>query len=263
MSEWTFDDRSRRPPWLFLSVLGFVSLLLILLSWLAWWVPSVGLNNIHPAMSRWFGVLLGSIVLVVLLVLVQLALTLFSGRDLFFSVRLRGLAIRYLLPAIIAIGCLLGADRDALQRSFIAVNNQLVRGRKLRVPASQAIILLPHCLQLHECAVKVTGDIDKCQRCGKCGIGALAELAQSLGVAIAVATGGTLARKILMEKRPRFVLAVACERDLTAGIRDAYPLPVYGVFNHRPQGPCYNTEIDLAEVKRVLDAHVLPGSAGC
>jgi hypothetical protein len=244
-------------------VLGLVSLLLILLSWLAWWVPSVGLSNIHPALSRWFGFLLGSIVLVVLLVLVQLALTLFSGRDLFFSVRLRGLGIRYLLPAIIAIGRLLGADRDALQRSFIAVNNQLVRGRKLQVPASQAIILLPHCLQLHECAVKVTGDIDKCLRCGKCGIGALAELAQSHGVTIAVATGGTLARKILMEKRPRFVLAVACERDLTAGIRDAYPLPVYGVFNHRPQGPCFNTEIDLAEVKRVLDAHVLPDSVGC
>ena len=243
-------------------MLGLIGLLLVIVSWLVWWVPSVGFGNIHPALSRWFGILLGSIVLVVLLALGQLGLTLFSGRDLFFSVRLRGLAIRYLLPAVIVIGRFFGADRDALQRSFIAVNNQLIRGRKLRVPASQAIILLPHCVQLHECAVKVTGDIDKCLRCGKCGIGDLAELAQSRGVTIAVATGGTLARKILMETRPRFVLAVACERDLTAGIRDAYPLPVYGVFNRRPQGPCYNTEIDLAEVKTVLDAHVLPDSVG-
>lgn len=262
MSEWTFDGRSCRPPWLFLSVLGLIGLLLVLVSWLAWWVPTVGFGNIHPALSRWFGILLGSIVLLVLLALAQLGLTLFSGRDLFFSVRLRGLAIRYLLPAVTVIGRCFGADRDALQRSFIAVNNQLIRGRKLRVPASQAIILLPHCVQLHECAVKVTGDIDKCLRCGKCGIGDLAELAQSRGVSIAVATGGTLARKILMEKRPRFVLAVACERDLTAGIRDAYPLPVYGVFNRRPQGPCYNTEIDLDEVKKALDAHVLPDSVG-
>ncbi len=260
MSEWTFDGRSCRPPWLFLSVLGLIGFLLILVSWLAWWVPSVGFGNIHPALSRWFGILLASIVLVVLLALGQLGLTLFSGRDLFFSVRLRGLAIRYLLPAVIVIGRCFGADRDALQRSFIAVNNQLIRGRKLQVPASQAIILLPHCVQLHECAVKVTGDIDQCLRCGKCGIGDLAELAKSRGVTIAVATGGTLARKILKETRPLFVLAVACERDLTAGIRDAYPLPVYGVFNRRPQGPCYNTEIDLTEVKVVLDAHVLSDS---
>jgi uncharacterized protein len=263
VSEWTFDDRPCRPPWFFLSVLGLIGLLLVGLSWLAWWVPSVGLSHIHPSLPRWFGVLLGAFVLVVLLALGQLGLTLLSGRDLFFSVRLRGLAIRYLLPAIIAIGRLLGADREGLQRSFITLNNQLVRGRKLRVPASQAIILLPHCVQLHQCAIKVTGDIDKCLRCGKCGIGDLAELAQSRGVAIAVATGGTLARKILLEKRPRFVLAVACERDLTAGILDAYPLPVYGVFNRRPQGPCYNTEIDLAEVQKALDAHVLPELADC
>ncbi|APG28307.1 hypothetical protein A7E78_10880 [Syntrophotalea acetylenivorans] len=260
MSEWTLEGRSCRPPWLFLCVLGIIGLLLVLVSWLAWWVPSVGFGNIHPALSRWFGILLGSIVLVVLLALGQLGLTLFSGRDLFFSVHLRGLAIRYLLPAVIFVGRCFGADRDALQRSFITVNNQLIRGRKLQVPASQAVILLPHCVQLHDCAVKVTGDIEKCLRCGKCDIGDLAELAQSRGVTIAVATGGTLARKILMETRPRFVLAVACERDLTAGIRDAYPLPVYGVFNRRPQGPCYNTEIDLAEVEAALDAHVLSDS---
>ncbi len=260
MSEWTLDGRPCRPPWLFLSVLGLIGCLLVLVSWLAWWVPSVGFGNIHPALSRWFGILLGSVVLVVLLALGQLGLTLYSGRDLFFSARLRGLAIRYLMPAVIFVGRCFGADRDALQRSFITVNNQLIRGRKLRVPASQAMILLPHCVQLHECAVKVTGDIETCLRCGKCDIGDLAELAQSRGVTIAVATGGTLARKILMETRPRFVLAVACERDLTAGIRDAYPLPVYGVFNRRPQGPCYNTEIDLAEVEAALDAHVLSES---
>ncbi len=258
MSQWSLEQRSFRPPWLFLGVLGVIALLLILVSWALWWVPSAGFAAIHPDFSRWFGLLLAAVVLLILVVLGLLGLTLLSGRDLFGFSWLRGLAIKYLLPAIIAVGRLFGADRDALQRSFIALNNQLVRGRGLRVPAGRAVILLPHCVQLHDCAIKVTGDIDKCLRCGKCGIGDLAELAKNRGVTIAVATGGTLARKILMEKRPRFVLAVACERDLTSGIRDAYPLPVYGVFNRRPQGPCFNTEIDLMEVTRALDAHVLP-----
>lgn len=257
MQDGSWDHRPDRPPWLFLVVLGLIGILLVGASWVSWWVPSVGLRHIHPALPQWFGFLLGGLVLVVLLALGLLGLTLLSGRDLFLFSWLRGLAIKYLLPAIIAIGRLLGADRDALQRSFITLNNQLVRGRKLRVPANQVMILLPHCVQLHQCAIKVTGDIDKCLRCGKCAIGDLAELAHRRGVAIAVATGGTLARKILQEKKPRFVLAVACERDLTAGIRDAYPLPVYGVFNRRPQGPCFNTEIDLEEVSRALDAHIL------
>ncbi|MEZ4600873.1 MAG: DUF116 domain-containing protein [Syntrophotaleaceae bacterium] len=241
----------------FLGVLAIIGLLLLLLSFFVWWVPSIGLANIHPQLPRWFGILLGVGVIAILTVLLLLGLTLVSGKDLFFSRRLRGLAIKYLLPAIIGIGQVLGVDRDSLQRSFISLNNKLVRGRGLRVPASQAIILLPHCLQLHDCPIKVTGDIEKCIRCGKCCIGGLAELAKERGISIAVATGGTLARKILTEKRPRFVLAVACERDLTAGIRDAYPLPVIGVFNQRPAGPCYNTHIDLADVRKALDEHVI------
>jgi hypothetical protein len=253
-----YGDGERGPSQrVFLGVLVVVALLVLLVSFLAWWIPSVGLANIHPLLPRWFGIGLALLVLIVLGVLALLGLTLVTGRDLFFFRWLKGLAIKYLMPAVIGIGQFLGADRDALQRAFITLNNRLVRGRKLRVPASQAIILLPHCIQLHDCPIKVTGDIDKCVRCGKCGIGELAELARSRGVAIAVATGGTLARKILMEKRPRFVLAVACERDLTAGIRDAYPLPVIGIFNQRPEGPCFNTQIDLAEVRKALDEHVL------
>ena len=80
-------------------------------------------------------------------------------------------------------------------------------------------------------------------------------LAERFGIEVAVATGGTLARKLIVEKRPRFILAVACERDLTSGIRDAYPLPVIGVLNRRPHGPCFNTSIVVAEVERALDEH--------
>ena len=74
---------------------------------------------------------------------------------------------------------------------------------------------------------------------------------------MAVATGGTLARKLIVERRPHFILAVACERDLTSGIRDSYPLPVIGVLNHRPNGPCFNTHIMMDEVEQVLDEFIL------
>ncbi|MHB8709580.1 MAG: DUF116 domain-containing protein, partial [Desulfuromonadales bacterium] len=91
-------------------------------------------------------------------------------------------------------------------------------------------------------------------------ISGLAGLAERHGIPMAVATGGTLARKIIVERRPRFILAVACERDLTSGIRDAYPLPVIGVLNSRPHGPCFNTEIILDEVEQALQEHVVTGT---
>ncbi|ABA87504.1 protein of unknown function DUF116 [Syntrophotalea carbinolica DSM 2380] len=246
--------KQQRP---FLILLALVGSLFSAGAFVVWWLPSVGLSSIHPRLPYWFGLAILALVAVVIGGLGLLALTLITGRDLFIFPQLRGLAIRYLMPAVIGIGAFLRLDRDALQRCFIHLNNQLVHSRNLRVPAAKAMILLPHCLQLFDCAIKVTGDVEQCARCGRCDIGDLAELAKQRGVTLAVATGGTLARKLLMEKRPRLVVAVACERDLTSGIRDAYPLPVVGVFNTRPEGPCFNTRIDIDAVQRALDAYVV------
>ncbi|MDK2848363.1 MAG: uncharacterized protein PWP34_1716 [Desulfuromonadales bacterium] len=241
----------------FLILLALVGGLFAAGAFLVWWLPSVGLSTLHPRLPYWFGLTVLTLAVVILGGLGLLALTLVTGRDLFVFPQLRGVVIKYLMPAVIAIGVVMRLDRDALQRCFINLNNQLVRSRNPRVPAGKVMILLPHCLQLFDCAIKVTDDVEKCARCGRCDIGDLAELAKQRGVTLAVATGGTLARKILMKKRPRLVVAVACERDLTSGIRDAYPLPVIGVFNTRPEGPCFNTRIDIDAVRRALDAHVI------
>lgn len=248
-----FPPRKR----LFIGLLGGACTLVLSLTFLLWWIPSVGLANIHPLLPVVFGVILGLLALVLVGGLSLLVLTLVAGKDLFFSQRLRGIVIRYLFPGIIGMGRMLGIDRDTLQQSFIALNNQLVRAKQIRVTADQALILLPHCIQLFDCDIKITGDVNKCVRCNRCDISGLAALAQARGIDIAVATGGTLARKLIVEKRPRFILAVACERDLTSGIRDSYPLPVIGILNHRPNGPCFNTKIVLAEVERTLNEHVV------
>jgi hypothetical protein len=46
---------------------------------------------------------------------------------------------------------------------------------------------------------------------------------------------------------------VACERDLTSGIQDAYTLPVIGILNERPFGPCFNTSVDISKVAEALE----------
>lgn len=255
-SEDPFHPRKR----LFIGLLALACAVVVGLAFLLWWVPSVGLVNISPILPYVLGSVLGGLCLLIVAGLSLLILTLLTGKDLFFSERLRGIVIRYLFPAIIGIGRLVGIDRDTLQQSFIALNNQLVYAKKLRVPPEKALILLPHCIQLFDCAIKITGDVNKCVRCGQCDIKGLAELAQTHNVAIAVATGGTLARKIIVERRPRFILAVACERDLTSGIRDAYPLPVIGILNRRPHGPCFNTNVVLSEVEKALEDHLVSRS---
>jgi hypothetical protein len=66
-----------------------------------------------------------------------------------------------------------------------------------------------------------------------------------------------------LENRPEAIVAVACELDLTTGIQDAYPIPVIGILNERPNGPCINTKADIEKVRRaILDFVEGPQSSG-
>lgn len=68
-----------------------------------------------------------------------------------------------------------------------------------------------------------------------------------------VASGGTFARKFARELKPKAIVAIACERDLTSGIQDLQKIPVVGVLNERPNGPCYNTTVQLCKVQQAID----------
>lgn len=160
--------------------------------------------------------------------------------------------IRFLFPFAVRIGKIFGIKRRQIEGSFVAVSNLIFMKSKIKVPAKKLLVVVPHCLQLASCPHKITRDPNNCKRCGKCNIGDLVKLSNEFGFIFFVATGGTLARQIVKENRPQAVLAIACERDLMSGIQDVYPLPAVGVLNIRPNGPCFNTRVDIEEFKKVL-----------
>jgi len=183
-------------------------------------------------------------------------------RDLPGTRRLRGLLVRGFFPPLVAVARILGIPKEKVERSFIAINNQLVLRSGRRSPPGRILILLPHCLQVDACDIRITGDVANCKGCGRCPIAELVDLGRRYGIHLSVATGGTIARRIIVDQRPEMIIAVACERDLTSGIQDAHPLPVYGVLNDRPEGPCFNTQVDLAEVERAVARFAAPGAGG-
>jgi uncharacterized protein len=252
------NDSQRLKPRkrLFVALMGLTCLLIIGVIYLLWWIPTTGLANIHPELPHIIGLVFAGLSGIAILGTALLVLTTALGKDILFTRFMRLVVIKFLLPVIEAMGRLLGIKKDTIRQSFIAMNNSLVQSQKMKLSAERILILLPHCLQLFDCEIKVTGDINKCVRCGRCDIMGLAGLAQKYQVDISVATGGTLARKVIIEKRPKLVIAVACERDLTSGIKDCYPLPVIGVLNDRPFGPCFNTSVDVEKIDEALQAVV-------
>jgi hypothetical protein len=181
-----------------------------------------------------------------------MVLNILLKRPFLCSKRLRGLTIKLFLPIMTLVGRGIGISKQRVRASFIKVNNEMVLAEDLSYRPDQVLMLMPHCLQNSHCMYRLTYNVDNCRRCGQCPIAGLLRLRDTYGVHLAVATGGTIARRIVVKVKPRIIIAVACERDLASGIQDIYPLPAYGVLNERPNGPCLDTQVALKRVEWAL-----------
>src|SRR6266571_2583968 len=111
-------------------------------------------------------------------------------------------------------------NRDWVEHAAIDVYNALAERRQRRVGKGELLVLIPRCLS-REALDGVLG------------------IAGRYEVPVFVATRGQLARRVIRERRPRAIVAVACERDMMTGLRDvAGKLPVLGLTMRLPNGPC-------------------------
>ncbi|MGL5377736.1 MAG: DUF116 domain-containing protein [Cetobacterium sp.] len=138
-------------------------------------------------------------------------------------------------------------------KKFVEFNNLRVLKIIKKKRIKKVAILLPHCIQKYDCNLKITSNIENCKKCGLCEISKILKLKDEFQTLdIKVATGGTLARIYLKEYKPDLVIAVACKRDLTSGIRDSFPILVYGIFNQIIKSPCIDTKVDVNKISNVL-----------
>ncbi len=249
---------------LFLTLVALTSLFIGIFLLSLWIVPYFGFNAIHP-WAKWIAaVLVGTALLVVLWASIGLLIKSTTGKNIPFFNKMRGITIRLFLPIMTLIGRLFGISKNKIRSSFIRVNNDLVLSEAGTFKPEEILMLMPHCLQNSRCKLRLTYNVRNCKRCGKCSIAGLLEISDKYNIHLAVATGGTIARRIVVERRPKIIVAVACQRDLASGIQDTYPLPVYGILNLRPHGPCLDTLVPLdhleAAIRRFLDPRYYPES---
>jgi hypothetical protein len=248
----------RTPKRIFIFLLGISVLTVISVGVGAWYlIFNPGGTMFHRLVLF---VLVGMFFVTVLLAgigITGILLTIWSDRPIKPLQTPIRVALNSFFPLVLTLGRLLRIDVDKVRSSYIEVNNQLVKARDLKLRPNQILLLTPHCLQRTDCPHKITVDIENCRRCGGCPITSLLELRLRYGIRVGMATGGTLARKYVREYRPRAIVAIACERDLTSGIQDANPIPVLGVANQRPNGPCQNTCFEVSRVEEAI-RHFLP-----
>jgi len=132
------------------------------------------------------------------------------------------------------IGKLFGFSKDKIGHAYVLLHNQIeVLPRKIE-DASKLLLLAPRCLSRES-------------------LEGLKNLKQRYGFSQVIAIGGSEARKGIAEVKPEGIIAIACERDLVAGIKDLHGrIPVIAFTNERPEGPCKNTTISLDSVEKTV-----------
>jgi uncharacterized protein len=129
--------------------------------------------------------------------------------------------------------------RDWVENASVKVYNSLALLRGRKVGKGELLLLIPRCLS------KETLD-------GVLGI------AGKYGVPVFVATRGQLARRVIRERRPRAVVAVACERDMVSGLHDvAGKIPVLGLTMTLPSGPCKDALLNMDQLEEWVRAYVV------
>jgi hypothetical protein len=231
--------------WTFLGLSILSLVVLVIASLFFWYLISPRINAASTVLS--LAIKIAGLILLITVSggLFLIVLSSASERDFLFPHGEKQITLKVLFPINLHLGRLFGLSQDQVRQSFVQVNNSLFQATRKRVKNDRLVILLPHCLQNFDCPHKIIADHGNCRRCGGCLIGDIIELKEKHKVEVSIATGGTLARKVLVDRRPTVIVAVACERDLCSGIQDAYPIPVYGILNDRPNGPCINTRVNL------------------
>jgi len=173
---------------------------------------------------------IGALLALGLMWLGLIALAVHSGRAVL-PERLaeRGLLLRTLHLAW-RTGQLFGVKRDWTGHASVAVYDRLALARRRQVTPDELLILIPRCLSRE-------------------ALDGVLDIAKRHGVSAFVATRGQLARRVIKERRPRAVVAVACERDMVSGLHDvAGRVPVLGLTMTLPNGPCKDASIDLGRM---------------
>lgn len=237
---------------LFIALSWVAFVIVVIIAVLIVYLVSPRLAQIQTNLPKYLSFATGIVLIIVGGGLLLISIAGLFGIDVLYPHGGEPITMRILFPIVTRLGVLFGFKKDKMLEAFVDTNNALVWAQRKRFSNSRVLVLLPHCLQNHECKWKITFDISNCTGCGKCDISRIAEIAKNSETEVRVATGGTLARKVVSDYKPTLILAVACGRDLSSGIIDSHPIPVLGVINERPKGPCFDTKVDIEKIEKIL-----------
>lgn len=148
-----------------------------------------------------------------------------------------------------------GLSDRLVHYTHVEIRNKLNEFAFKKVPFSERVLFLPHCLRnSKDCKASYNDEGLRCAMCGKCSIKSLTELAREREYkGVFVVPGGSLIVKLVRKYNPNAVIGVACNDEINLGLDNlrAAGIPAQAVLLLRDG--CHDTIANIDEVKEKMD----------
>jgi hypothetical protein len=150
----------------------------------------------------------------------------------------------------------MGVDENELLRLYVESKNHSLLESFASTPYNERILLLPQCLRAKDCPAEIGKYGYECKDCGKCSIKTIRQICKKLGYkGVFVLPGGSLAKKIILELKPKASMGVACSKELVLGSFLCEKMGVIGQGVSLLRDGCINTLVDLNILNDALTVH--------
>jgi hypothetical protein len=164
--------------------------------------------------------------------------------------KLSGVALQKLEQLATKVGV---EEKDLFQLYVETKNRSLVKNFA-STPYNERILLLPQCLRAKDCPAELGKYGYECQGCGRCSVEKIKHVSENLGYkGTFILPGGSIAKKILLDVKPKASLGVACFKELVLGSYLCEKLGIIGQGVALIRDGCINTIVDWKTLNEALN----------
>jgi len=140
-------------------------------------------------------------------------------------------------------------DERWVQYTNVEVQNNLYKEFFVRVPKSERMVFVPHCLRdVKNCVAEVDEEGYHCKKCGKCAIAKIWAEAEKNNQRIFMTGGGSQVISLIGKYKPKAIVGVACFNEIQMALEKlkGTDIPVQAVMLRK--AGCVNTIVDVDDV---------------
>jgi hypothetical protein len=174
--------------------------------------------------------------------------------------RLTLASLKFFYSPLAAIQDRLGAPA-VVDGLLVSAVNQVMAAR-FKDAGPRRMVFVPQCLRAPGCRARLDSRLGYiCDRCGACPIAPISEGAEAKGYSVFIVPGDSFVKRIVRNERPDAVIGVACHEELSMAMLAGMRMRVICAGVMLKKSGCFNTDVDVEKVLKMMDGEECSNSS--